>query len=133
MLPAGVGLADQLQADHRGSGPFHLLDPAYVLVGIGAYEEALLGELLVGHLLLEVELRQQGGLPPARSLDRRLIALGPREAGPAACGPNADTYIFGLRLARVQSLASLSLNQPASTVTVSPSQRRVMASRPAPI
>src|SRR3954454_5017997 len=88
-----VGLADELQADDRPAlDLLDLADALDVLLGIRGDDEALLGELLVAHLLVgaalhvgrvgdlvAVDLAQLRRLPARRALDRLLLVLGPRE------------------------------------------------------
>src|SRR3954452_16950549 len=90
-----VGLADELQADDRPAlDLLDLADALDVLLGIGGDDEALLGELLVAHLLVgaalhvgrvgdlvAVDLGELRRLPAPRALDRRLFVLGPGERG----------------------------------------------------
>src|SRR5947209_12104676 len=109
--PVRVGVADELQADRRRPEPLELADALDVLVGIGADDEALLGELLVGDLLAGLALHllrapdvvavdgvHLGGLPARGAVDGLLLVLGPGEAAleDHLAGPAA---VVGARLA----------------------------------
>src|SRR3954453_12911000 len=90
-----VGLADELQADDRPAlDLLDLADALDVLLGIRGDDEALLGELLVAHLLVgaalhvgrvgdlvAVDLAQLRRLPARRAPDRLVLVVGPRERG----------------------------------------------------
>src|SRR3954465_714089 len=89
-----IGLADELQADRRRPELLHLADALDGLLGVRADDEALLGELLVGDLVVghalhlgrvvegvavdRVHLRR---LPAPGAPDRGLLVLRPGEAG----------------------------------------------------
>src|SRR5688572_4476059 len=78
----GVGVPDQLQAHAARAGVWDLADALGVRVGVGAHDEALLGELVVAELLVGQALHL-GGVVDVVAVDlvhlRRLPLAGPRQ------------------------------------------------------